>query len=93
MNRITYPKSYVIQRFHCIIILLYMYLLAQLLCVWCRFLDTAGALEREVGPSIARHEVCDNIDLPTVLQEYEAYYFVKFKRNPKITRRVALSGE
>ena len=34
----------------------------------CRFLDTAQAFSREAGPSLAKFEVCDNIDLPTILQ-------------------------
>ena len=33
-----------------------------------RFLDTAHAFGREVGPVLAKFEVCDNIDLPTILQ-------------------------
>lgn len=34
----------------------------------CRFLDAARALEREAGPSIKKYEVCDNVDLSTVVQ-------------------------
>ena len=76
---------------------------------FCRFLDSAEALLKEAGGSIARYQVCDNIDLSTILQvsvfsllletinqrlrghmqEYESYYFVKFKKTPKITKRAA----
>ena len=35
---------------------------------WSRFLDAARALEREAGPSIKKYEVCDNVDLSTVVQ-------------------------
>jgi len=116
--------------------------------VVCRFLDTAQAFDREAGPSLGKFEVCDNVDLPTILQvseypwdqdeplalsiasselngtlrasnsnletikcvcvqklkgciwhyncivqEYEAYYYVKLKKNPKITKRSSGSGE
>ena len=33
-----------------------------------RFLDAAQALEREAGSSIKKYEVCDNVDLSTVVQ-------------------------
>lgn len=33
-----------------------------------RFLDTAHAFSREAGPSLTKFDVCDNIDLPTILQ-------------------------
>ena len=32
-------------------------------------------------------EVADNIDLETILQEFESYYYVKFQRNPRIIRK------
>ena len=32
------------------------------------YLDTAKCFEREVGSNINKYEVCDNIDLPTILQ-------------------------
>uniref|UniRef100_A0A8C5TK87 Katanin p60 ATPase-containing subunit A-like 2 n=1 Tax=Malurus cyaneus samueli TaxID=2593467 RepID=A0A8C5TK87_9PASS len=37
-------------------------------------------------------EVCDNIDLETILMEYESYYFVKFQKYPKITKKVLDTG-
>ena len=114
-----------------------------------RYLDTVHAFNTEAGPSLLKYQVCDNVDLPTILQvprhnpgeynsvfinfffkfiyffiyiyllvvlwvwkltfitamhtypwisvlwlqEYEEYYFVKFKRNPKITKRQATSGK
>lgn len=33
-------------------------------------------------------EVCDNIDLDTILQEYQSYYCAKFNKAPKITKTV-----
>ena len=32
------------------------------------YVDTANALEKEGGVALTKYEVCDNIDLPTVLQ-------------------------
>ena len=32
------------------------------------YLDTAKCFEREVGSNINKYEVCDNIDLTTILQ-------------------------
>jgi katanin p60 ATPase-containing subunit A1 len=55
------------------------------------FLESAEALVKESGSSIANYQVCDNIDLSTVLQEYESYYFVKFKKTPKIIKRATSS--
>lgn len=34
----------------------------------CSYLDSAHALEKEGGSSLTKYEVCDNIDLPTILQ-------------------------
>ena len=36
---------------------------------------------------MASFEVADNIDLETILQEFESYYYVKFQRNPRIIRK------
>ncbi|KAK2555296.1 Katanin p60 ATPase-containing subunit A-like 2 [Acropora cervicornis] len=56
------------------------------------YVDTANALEKEGGVALTKYEVCDNIDLPTVLQEYESYHFVKFNRMPKIIKKKVTSG-
>ncbi|XP_073536637.1 katanin p60 ATPase-containing subunit A-like 2 isoform X1 [Phyllobates terribilis] len=52
------------------------------------YVDSANALEQESKLSLRRFEVCDNIDLETILMEYESYYFVKFQKYPKITKKV-----
>ncbi|XP_065059796.1 katanin p60 ATPase-containing subunit A-like 2 [Rhopilema esculentum] len=57
------------------------------------YLDTAHALETEAGVSLKKFEICDNIDLQTILQEFETYYHVKFNKWPKITKRVRDSGD
>ncbi|KAJ8673618.1 hypothetical protein QAD02_004880 [Eretmocerus hayati] len=37
-------------------------------------------------------EVCDNIDLDTILQEYSDYYFAKFNKHPKICKKGEFSA-
>lgn len=53
------------------------------------YLDSAANLARETNIDIRRYEVCDNIDLETILMEYESYYFVKFAKYPKITKKLS----
>lgn len=52
------------------------------------YVDSASHLSRETNIDIRRYEVCDNIDLETILMEYESYYFVKFAKYPKITKKL-----
>ncbi|XP_041884751.1 katanin p60 ATPase-containing subunit A-like 2 isoform X9 [Corvus kubaryi] len=52
------------------------------------YVDAANALEQETKLDLRGFEVCDNIDLETILMEYESYYFVKFQKYPKITKKV-----
>nr|XP_014435905.1 katanin p60 ATPase-containing subunit A-like 2 isoform X2 [Pelodiscus sinensis] len=56
------------------------------------YVDAANALEQETKSALRRFEVCDNIDLETILMEYESYYYVKFQKYPKITKK-ALDSE
>ncbi|CAF0710391.1 unnamed protein product [Brachionus calyciflorus] len=52
------------------------------------YAETARSFERETNLDLRRYDVCDNIDLETVLQEYESYYYVRFSRYPKIIKKV-----
>ncbi|XP_053145066.1 katanin p60 ATPase-containing subunit A-like 2 isoform X3 [Hemicordylus capensis] len=52
------------------------------------YVDAANALEQETKLGLRRFEVCDNVDLETILMEYESYYYVKFQKYPKITKKV-----
>ncbi|NXF40899.1 KATL2 protein, partial [Nyctibius bracteatus] len=54
------------------------------------YIDAANALEQETKLNLRGFEVCDNIDLETILMDYESYYFVKFQKYPKITKKVIL---
>uniref|UniRef100_A0A8C5KFW9 Katanin p60 ATPase-containing subunit A-like 2 n=1 Tax=Jaculus jaculus TaxID=51337 RepID=A0A8C5KFW9_JACJA len=51
------------------------------------YIDAAKALEEETNLGLQRFEVCDNIDLETILMEYESYYFVKFQKYPKMVKK------
>ncbi|MGH0154387.1 UNVERIFIED_CONTAM: hypothetical protein FKN15_026596 [Acipenser sinensis] len=55
------------------------------------YMDAANALEQETNLGLRCFEVCDNIDLETILLEYESYYFIKFQRYPKLTKKAAES--
>uniref|UniRef100_A0A8C4ZIR5 AAA+ ATPase domain-containing protein n=1 Tax=Gadus morhua TaxID=8049 RepID=A0A8C4ZIR5_GADMO len=39
-----------------------------------------------------RLEVCDNVDLETVLMEYQTYHYIKFNKYPRLTRRSPPTG-
>lgn len=52
------------------------------------YLSAATALIDESGIPLKKYAVCDNIDLETVLQEYNTYYNIKFGRNAKIVKKV-----
>ncbi|ESP05481.1 hypothetical protein LOTGIDRAFT_208512 [Lottia gigantea] len=54
--------------------------------------DSAQTLSKETNIDMSKYEVCDNIDLDTILMEYESYYYVKFNRHPKITKRLTQSA-
>nr|CQR66245.1 Katanin-like protein 2, isoform L1 [Mus musculus] len=51
------------------------------------YMDAAKALEEETKLGLRRFEVCDNVDLETILMEYESYYFVKFQKYPKVVKK------
>lgn len=42
---------------------------------------------------MTRYDVCDNVDLETVIMEYESYYFVRFQKYPKIIKKLTESGK
>ncbi|XP_076465046.1 katanin p60 ATPase-containing subunit A-like 2 isoform X3 [Babylonia areolata] len=56
------------------------------------YLDSSQSLARETNIDLSRYEVCDNIDLETILMEYESYYYVKFAKYPKLTKKLTQSG-
>ena len=50
--------------------------------------ETANQLQREAGAPISRFAAADNIDLATVVREYEAFYEIKLGKKPKVRRRL-----
>lgn len=48
---------------------------------------TIEVLNKEANLS-EQIEVCDNIDLDTIIQEYTSYYFAKFNKYPKICKKI-----
>lgn len=61
-------------------------------CEMVRYIDAANALEQETKLGLQRFEVCDNVDLETILMEYESYYFIKFQKYPKIVKKASDKG-
>ena len=53
------------------------------------YVQTAERLELEAGMSLGKYEVCDNMDLSTIVLEYESYYTIKFQHPPKLTKKHA----
>jgi katanin p60 ATPase-containing subunit A1 len=41
---------------------------------------------------VDQFEIADNMDLPLILSEFEAYYEMKFDKKPKLVRKLA-NGE
>ncbi|KAJ3411539.1 Katanin p60 ATPase-containing subunit A-like 2 [Chytridiales sp. JEL 0842] len=55
------------------------------------YVESAAKLQAESSISLKKQTVADNVDLITILQEYETYYSLKFGKPPKIIRKVAAS--
>ena len=53
-----------------------------------RYVESADCLGRETNIDLNKYEVADNVDLETVLMEYESYYYIKFNRYPKIAKKL-----
>ncbi|XP_034251151.1 katanin p60 ATPase-containing subunit A-like 2 [Thrips palmi] len=64
----------------------------HLLCIVMQYLRDEGYLEsarltaKESGLG-DQYEVCDNIDLPTIVKEFEDYYYVRFQKHPKLCKK------
>lgn len=51
------------------------------------YVEAAQKLQSECGINPNEYDVADNIDLVTIIQEYEAYFQIKFNKKPKLTRK------
>lgn len=55
------------------------------LCIF-RYTTTASALIEEACLNTCQYVVCDNVDLDTILIEYENYYYLRYQKKPKISK-------
>ncbi|RTG90205.1 katanin p60 ATPase-containing subunit A1 [Schistosoma bovis] len=53
------------------------------------YVESAMSLSKETNLDFKKYEVCDNVDLETVLLEYESYYYIKFQKYPRITKKLS----
>ncbi|GAB5367742.1 hypothetical protein AAMO2058_001257200 [Amorphochlora amoebiformis] len=51
------------------------------------YIQTAQKLQEESGVTANKWQVADNIDLDTILMEFEEYYKIKFSRLPRFFRK------
>lgn len=64
------------------------------LCLIADYLDTKGyyetltKLRSETGPALEHFSVADNVNLPSIIQEYETFQQVRLGTAPKIIKRV-----
>lgn len=43
---------------------------------------------RECSIDLTKYDLCDNMELLTILMEYESFHYVKFHRFPKIVKQL-----
>eukprot|EP00943_MAST-04B_sp_MAST-4B-sp1_P004986 g4986.t1 len=53
------------------------------------YVDSAERLQSEAGQSLSKYDVADNIDLLTIVHQWEDYHAFKFGKPPKIIRRTS----
>jgi len=70
-------------------------MLPVLLPVWwrtgCRYTESMERLSSESGVSLSKWSAADNVDLGSVMQEFENFYELKYGRAPRMVRPA--SGE
>lgn len=57
------------------------------------YINAVQAIQADTNVSLDKVDAADNIDLATILTEYEDFYEMRFGRKPKITRKVANEPE
>ncbi|XP_001946749.2 katanin p60 ATPase-containing subunit A-like 2 [Acyrthosiphon pisum] len=55
------------------------------------YIKTASTLVEEACLNTSHHVVCDNIDLDTILIEYENYYFLRYQKRPQISKSLDIT--
>lgn len=49
--------------------------------------ETADVLNNEAQLT-NQYEICDNVDLDIIYQDYESYYTAKFNKKPKVLKKI-----
>ncbi|KAG2388766.1 hypothetical protein C9374_000205 [Naegleria lovaniensis] len=57
------------------------------------YLESAEKMQSETGISLKKFDTADNMDLNTVLIEFEEYYQMKFMKKPKLFRKIQSGDE
>jgi len=57
------------------------------------YISVVQQIQSDTNVSLDKVDAADNIDLTTILTEYEDFYEMRFGRKPKITRKVANDGD
>ncbi len=52
------------------------------------YVEAAERLQAESGGILNKYAIADNVDLSTILTEYEAYYEMRFDKKPKFARKL-----
>ncbi|GAB6023535.1 Katanin p60 ATPase-containing subunit A-like 2, variant 2 [Chamberlinius hualienensis] len=53
---------------------------------------TCHTLDMESSVNLRHYTLCDNMDLHTIVQDFEAYYYSKFQRYPKMVKPIKEIG-
>ena len=57
-------------------------------------MESAERLQAEAGQSLSKYDVADNVDLVSIVHQWEDYHTFKFGKPPKIIRRISgISGD
>lgn len=57
------------------------------------YIGSVQAIQNDTNVSLDRIDAADNVDLMTILTEYEDFYEMRFGRKPKLTRKIAGDGD
>jgi len=57
------------------------------------YLGTVQQIQADTNVSLDKVDAADNIDLPTILTEYEDFYEMRFGRKPKLVRKACGDSE
>lgn len=80
-DKISYLKSENRERKLSLLYLINSYLIEQ------KLFQTSEAFEKECNLT-GHYQICENVDLEIIFQEFQSYYFTKFQKYPKILRKL-----